>query len=236
MGRIRVASRGPADWRPGLADPDRQWREGFSAFELARAWDGRDDFPPAVQSIFAAHPLLADAELLIGLPEYRVSVPGRGHSSQVDLLVLARGGRPDVGLVVIAVEGKVNETFGPRLDSWRRERSDNREKRLRSLCGELGLEVEQLPGDLRYQLLHRAVSALEAARLFAAHHAVLLVHSFSLAHTGYADFERFAALLGVVVRTGAVSRPLSLGNIDLSMGWVADDLPSTDGRGSCDSP
>jgi len=122
MGRIRTESRGFEDWRLGLADPAKQWRQGYSAYELARAWCGALAFPAAVRRAFAGHPLLADAELLLGLPEYWVRLSRRGHGSQVDLLVLCREqSRPD-GLVAVAVEGKVSESFGPTVGAWRRDR------------------------------------------------------------------------------------------------------------------
>jgi len=160
------------------------------------------------------------------LPEYRVRLSGRGHGSQVDLVVLARcPGRSD-GLVAIAVEGKVSEPFGPTVGAWRRERSDNREKRLLFLCNELGLDADSLPDDVRYQLLHRAVSAIEVARAFATRNAVLLVHSFSPRRKGWEDFARFAGLLGIQLTPGQVSAPVELGTADLQLGWVADQPAS----------
>jgi hypothetical protein len=220
MKRMRVASRGVEDWRAGLAAPERQWQAGRSAYELARSWQDAAGFPPAVKAAFAEHPLLPDAELLLGLPEYRVPTPGRGHASQVDLLVLARS-RAD-GLVVIAVEGKGSESFGPTLAAWRRENTANRQTRLRGLCEELGLDCRLIPDDLRYQLLHRAASAVMAARSFGSRHAVLLVHSFSATRRGYPDFARFAALLGVEAAPGRLSSPVHLNGVDLALGWVAD--------------
>jgi hypothetical protein len=220
MSRIRVASVGREDWRAGLTDPKKQWQAGRSAYELARAWQGADDFPPAVVAAFAEHPLLADAELLLGLPEYGLPTPRRGHASQIDLLVLARSRA--AGLVVIAVEGKVSESFGPTLAAWRGENTANRQTRLRGLCEELGLDCRLLPDDLRYRLLHRAASALVAARSFASRHAVLLVHSFSATRRGYPDFARFAALLGIEAAPGQLSSPVHLNGADLTLGWVAD--------------
>jgi hypothetical protein len=44
--------------------------------------------------------------------------------------------------------------------------------------------------------MHRTVSALIEARRFAARHAVMLVHSFGERDESFADYERFAAMLG----------------------------------------
>lgn len=228
MGRIRVESRDFEDWRKGLADPGRHWRRGYSAYELARAWETADGFPGAVRKALVGHPQLSEAELLLGLPEYRVRLAGRGHASQVDLLVLARDRSRSDELVVVAVEGKVDETFGPTVATWRKRGGANRECRLCYLCESVGLDAGTLPGDIRYQLLHRAVSAVEAAHTFATRHAVLLVHSFSARRKGYADFERFARLLDADVAPGSVSPPVECPGADLSLGWVADRASTED--------
>ena len=41
----------------------------------------------------------------------------------------------------------------------------------------------------KYQLLHRTASAIIEAERFNANHALMLVHSFSLANEWYGDFE-----------------------------------------------
>ena len=57
----------------------------------------------------------ADVEMLIGLPEHKVALPGGARASQTDLWVLAR---TNDDLISIAVEGKVRESFGPTLAEW----------------------------------------------------------------------------------------------------------------------
>ncbi len=56
---------------------------------------------------------------------------------------------------------------------------------------------EPVPGAIRYQLLHRAASAIIEAKRFGAPHAIMLVHSFSQTHEWFADYAAFAKLLGV---------------------------------------
>src|SRR6185369_7411305 len=80
--------------------------------------------------------------------------------------------------VSVAVEGKVAEPFGPTLDEWLANPSDGKQSRLAYLRDLLGLPAE-IPGDLRYQLLHRAGSAIVEASRFKTDSAAIIVHSFS---------------------------------------------------------
>jgi hypothetical protein len=52
--------------------------------------------------------VLPDLELLLAIPEHKTALPGDQRASQTDLLVLAKS---NDRLVVIGVEGKVNEPF-----------------------------------------------------------------------------------------------------------------------------
>ena len=98
----------PEVWRALLANPEKHWRDGYSAKELAMSWLHADGFPPRVESVLRRSLHFHDIEMLLGVPEHRVSLPGRGFDSQNDLWVLAQaGGR----FVSIAVEGKVEEQF-----------------------------------------------------------------------------------------------------------------------------
>lgn len=67
------------------------------------------------------------------------------------------------------------------------------------------LRMPQQPaGSVRYQLLHRAASALITGEQYRAVAAVLLVHSFSEQRTGWSDYEQFARLYGVAAEIGKV--------------------------------
>jgi hypothetical protein len=123
--------------------------------------------------------------------------PLGGHASQNDIFVLARTlcGEP----VTIMVEGKVDESFEETLQEWRRDASAGKEKRLRFILRTLGLPSEP-DGSVRYQLLHRAASALITGEQYRAVAAVLLIHSFSGNLTGWSDYQAFAGLFGVQVK------------------------------------
>jgi hypothetical protein len=64
------------------------------------------------------------------------------------------------------------------------------------LCELLGL-VQPLPSSLRYQLMHRAASAVIEADRFKTDEAAMIVHSFSKTGEWFADFAAFAQLFGL---------------------------------------
>jgi hypothetical protein len=218
--RIRIPTRMPEDWRILLADPVRHWRAGYSAYELAHAWQAAAEFPPAIAAALST--AFGVVELLFAFPEHKVGVPGRGGDSATDLFAV---GRTAVGeLVTIAVEGKVGESFDKPVSEWLRDHSgdhDNRRTRLTGLAQILGLDLVDLD-DVPYQLLHRAaVAFLEAKRLNAAH-AVLLVHSFSPERAHFEDYRAFARLLGAEGAANLVEGVGSRDSVDRYVCWVAD--------------
>jgi hypothetical protein len=132
--------------------------------------------------------------------------------------------RDQKGLAVLAVEGKVDEPFGPHVLEWR-DGSPTKEARLTGLCAQLALDASVV-GPLRYQLIHRSVSALIQAKLYHASRATLLVHSFCPRHTGFNDFAQFAGLLGFPPPDiNCVVGPRIMGQVELFVGWAADRLP-----------
>ena len=83
---------------------------------------------------------------------------------------------------------------------------------------------ERPVGSVRYQLLHRAASALITGEQYRAAASVLLVHSFSEQNTGWPDYEAFAQLYGVKAEMGTVQLLSSETRIPLFAAWV---------RGNC---
>lgn len=179
---IYIPTQSFEDWNRLLAQPDLHWKAGYSAMTLARSWEAAQGFPPEVAAALATatDPLLQDLSVLIAIPEYQVALPGGERASQTDLLVLARGSE---GLVAIAVEGKVDETFGPTVEQKRAENSKGVNTRLQFLMESLGL-AEPVPGNIRYQLLHRTVSALLIAEQFSAKAAGMGITGFFMAGCG----------------------------------------------------
>jgi hypothetical protein len=232
MPHIFIPTESYRDWQRLLSQPERHWREGYSAMTLARAWEAAPgDFPPEIRAVLeSGGEELLGLRLLLALPEYPVALPGGERPSQTDVMALARGPR---GLVAIAVEGKVNEPFGPTLGEKRSAPSPEAALRLSYLLDSLSLPAD-VPDSLRHQLLHRAVSSLLVAEQFNAPTAVLLVHSFSPEDTGLADFSAFAELFGLRPQPGELVRLGRFGERDLFAGWCRGDLrfrgPEVDAR------
>ena len=198
MKRVYVPTSSIQDWRRLLAEPELHWKKGRSAMATASAWEDAAasgaGLPPEISETLATvgDATIADLKLLLALPEWQVDLPGGRRPSQTDVMALARN---DLGLVAIAVEAKVDETFGPVLKEKRKDASTGQTERLAFLHERLGLRAP-LPDDVRYQLLHRTVSAVLTAQEFHADVAVMAVQSFSPTGAWHEDFTDFAVASG----------------------------------------
>jgi hypothetical protein len=130
--------------------------------------------------------------------------------------------RAECGLLACAVEGKVDEPFGPTIREWTVNASPGKRERLTFLCEQLGL-VEPPASDIRYQLLHRTVSAIIEAERFGASAAAMVVHSFSPAKRWFDEFAAFAQLLGGEPGPDTLMRAASPGSRPLYIGWAVGD-------------
>jgi uncharacterized protein DUF6946 len=217
----------PADsldrWKDLLADPDKHWKAGYSAHALASRWHGRDGFPSEVADLLTQSDATRDATPLLAIPEHKVPLAGGARASQTDLWVLARTPR---GLLSVAIEGKVSESFGPTIAEWGTESSGGKQQRWEALCKLLEID-QQCDASVRYQLFHRTASALLEARRFFAHAAVVLVHSFSPARESFADFQQFVRLMGGhIERPGQLVGVGSREGIALFFGWAQGPVAS----------
>ena len=216
MKPIVVPTHGVQDWQELLADPTKHWRTGYSARALAHAWEAASGLPPEVAALLGP---FGKVELLLAIPEYDVPLPGGERPSQNDVFALVRR---EAGLVVIMVEGKVAESFGPTLEEWRKDASAGKTERLAHIKAKLGLANDPPPGT-RYQLLHRAASAAIEADRFHASDAAIIVHSFSQERASLGDYEAFLALFG---KKGGPGQLVQLGTpngVRLWAGWAQGD-------------
>jgi hypothetical protein len=95
-------------------------------------------------------------------------------------------------LGIIAVEGKVEESFADLVSDW--NTTPGKQRRLENLCDSLDLPLTQV-GLVRYQLLHRTASAIYEAKRYRARHALMLVHSLSRTHRWFEDFAAFSCAM-----------------------------------------
>lgn len=222
MKRVFVPTESGSDWKRLLAQPDLHWKPGRSAMSAAAAWEGAGDcLPRELSAALTASqdPDLLGLDLLLAVPEWETPLPGGVTTSHTDILALLRNDR---GLVVLAVEAKVDEEFGPTIGQKRAAASDGKTERLNFLHRQLQLDAP-LPDSVRYQLLHRAASAILTARMFQAHAAVMLVQSFGAAGRWREDFEAFCLALGVSQVSNGVSVVPGHKTPRFFMGWCVGD-------------
>ena len=195
MKRIFVPTVSGSDWQRLLGKPKLHWKSGRSAMSAAACWEESEpQLPREISDVLEASgdKSLTSLEMLVAIPEWEVELPGGDRPSQTDVLAIARN---ELGLVVLGVEAKVDEPFGPTLGEKKVNASDGQLDRISYLERELGC-ASSLDNSIRYQLLHRTVSAILTARSFHAGVAVMLVHSFSPDSRWREDFEAFAAAIG----------------------------------------
>ena len=193
------------------------WKTRHSAYELAHSWVSANDIPASVRDVLDTCPDYAGADLVEGLFERRVDLRTPGEPSHTDILAFVKS---YCGYAVIAVEGKVAEPFDELVSAW--NDSPGKAYRLERLCASLGLSVDAV-GDIRYQLLHRTVSAIHEAQRYRTERAIMLVHSFSARDASFGDFQRFAAAMGIPVRSvNEVSGERECDGIRVRLAWVKD--------------
>jgi len=216
MGKKLIPTSRPEDWKQFLAEPDKHWKRGCSARALAHCWHAADGIPGDVETVLTQAAELQGLEAIFCIPEHQVPLPGGSRPSQSDIWVLGRTRR---GLVSIAVEGKVSESFGPTIGEWYTDASTGKEKRLKFLCTERGLAFSPA-SNLRYQLFHRTASAIIEAKKFRASDAVMVAHTFSPTDEWFSDYQAFLRIFGLTaVVNGISSKPLTE-HVHLRFAWV----------------
>jgi hypothetical protein len=197
-----------ADWRNHSGPVSgRDWAEGRSGRELARAWI-EGDAATQVTSLLTSAPALGGLVLDRGIVGKETGFDDTGGGPRHhDLLVI---GRAPSGTVVIGVEGKADEPFDEPLDGWvmraesrgERSRAPERLDRLTTAFFGTTLDEDPLLAPLRYELLSALAGTLADARDQDAARAVLLVHEFETPWTdddlhrhNAADLEAFLGRL-----------------------------------------
>ena len=109
------------DWRNWSRPKEPyQWKSGRSAMELARAWfTSRVPItPPEIAGLLDSRDETRGALLEEGWPELKTELPERGEGRNHDLVLIGSAG---TRRLLVAVEGKVDETMGPPIGQyWRK--------------------------------------------------------------------------------------------------------------------
>lgn len=224
MTRTFAPTCGLASWRARLADPEKHWKRGASAFEAAVSWElaakTPRGIPNAVAALLDQVPQLSGAELLFSFPEHRVRLPGGSRASQTDVWTVLRG--PD-GMISMGVEAKAGESFDKTIEVWHADKSPGKAARLSYLAGILCCP-EGFPSSIRYQLLHRTASAIIEARRIGAHNAVMMVQSFREQSPSEKDFIDFGVCLGATLAPGRLVRLDRHDDMGVYVGWATSPL------------
>lgn len=177
----------------------------------ALAWEDADGLPVEIAGILGEN-----SELLLAVPEHKVALPGGRRESQCDVFALVRSNGKTVA---VAVEAKVNESFGPTLGEWLTGASKGKTERITFICDLLGLSA--IPADtIRYQLLHRTAAAIIQAGRFKTDAAAMIVQSFSQDHRWFEDFAAFTYLIGLEARRGQALTYTLPSGLPLVLGWA----------------
>lgn len=200
------------DWRDWTRpmSKDGHWRGGRSAMELARAWFTSPSpiTPPEIATLLQTSPLTHDLVLRTGWPERKTALPFSGEGRNHDLVML---GEANGKSILLAVEGKVDESLGPPIGHyWRKSKNTSRSRGWRRVDSLLesafgpAASAEAKPwNELPYQMLTATVgTAIEASRN-GCEIGVLCIHEFVTESAkqrsldrNKADFTSFLEALG----------------------------------------
>lgn len=207
----------PEDWKWLLREPEKQWKQGFSAWALAHCWEEVQGFPVEVHELVTS--VFREIQIAKAIVEHKVSMPPAGSRgpSQNDLFVYASD---NAEKICIAIEGKCSEDFSQTVDQWHTGKPVL-EKRLSGILEIIGLPRD-IPTSIRYQLLHRMASpVIEAQKNYPAEHAVMVIHSFSQSDEHFDDFDAFLNLYGIHdARVGELYYLTTVNGVKLYAGWA----------------
>lgn len=192
-----------------------QWKEYRSAKECAHAWLAGEEplqIPEELVRVLRTHSDFGTVIEWEAEPECLVPFDDYGGPANIDMLL---SGRDEHGGLVMAIEAKADESFGPLVS---RAMSDALERLLSSASSKGLARVRELtinilgPAEkgqprlhqIRYQLLTASAAALARAKQERAARAVVMIHEFSTPRTkvknrsrNSRDLVRFLKRLGM---------------------------------------
>jgi hypothetical protein len=174
--------------------PERQWKDGRSAKELARCWlrsgaaSPPEDLRRLLEQAFSAEITFhrAKPECVIDLDDFP------GEDRNCDLVVVGSVG---MRRMVINVEAKADERFGTKTVGTYYDQKlntgSNVPKRIEQLSNALfGRQPDEVIRKLRYQLLHAAAATLIKAATNKTELGRFLVHKFNSASLSSAKLKK----------------------------------------------
>jgi len=197
---------------------------------IAYSWEAAEGVPAEIYKLFteSSDPRFGKLSLLMAIPEYKVPLEGGLRPSQNDVFALLACKE---NLIAITVEGKGREDFDETLEKWK-ERTSSRgyEMRLSQIVQNIGLD-KNIPGSIRYQLLHRTASAVLEAKQFHAKYAAMIVQSFEKSDdlNHFSDYASFVSLYGKKASKGKLIKlKENIDGVSLFSGWVQSEVKERD--------
>ncbi len=217
--RLHVPLLTPEGIIPHLGAP-HHWKEGRSAKCLIDSWWKENDIPVSIRRMLDDVPEWRNAALVDAFAERCTSLDdGRPSHSQSDLLAIVG---LTAGIAVLSIEAKVDEGFDKTVGQWIGNGSEGKAIRLAKLAALLGIQAQGIEG-LRYQLLHRTAAALLEANRYRTHQAAMIVQSWCPDRSSFGDYLAFCAALGILEpKANELTGPISLGGVQLRLGWSAE--------------
>lgn len=179
-----------------------QWKDYRSAKECARAWLDRDgvEIPEELRDVLQTHADFGVIQDWHAEPECLVNFDDYSGPANIDLML---EGEDEHGRMVVAIEAKADESFGPFVS---RALSASLERVLKSASSKGLPRIVELVSHLlepaqkgqprlhqiRYQLLTASAAALARAQEEGADRAVVFVHEFETPLTKQKNHERNA--------------------------------------------
>jgi hypothetical protein len=223
MSRLFISTRGIGNWRERLANPDRQWKQGFSAFETAVSWEiasnSESGMPAPIGNLFRESNY-GEPVLVFAVAEHKVDLPGGNAASKCDVWAVVK---TSAGMLSLTIEAKAREAFGDViLERWfvagGTERSmSNRRERWDYIRPHLPESDSFL--QVRYQILHRCAASVIEAKRFKFQHAAFVVQAFNTPDKSFQDYAAFCQALGIPARKGILTTT-SVDGVSLSIGWA----------------
>jgi uncharacterized protein DUF6946 len=230
MSRLDTATPGIGNWRERLANPDRQWKRCFSAFETAVSWElasaSNSGLAEPVARLFQENNY-GDPVLIFAVAEHKVDLPGSNVApSQSDVWAVVK---TSAGMLSLTVEAKAKEPFGDEiLERWlvaggSEQSVINRKTRWDYIRQHL--PKSESFSRVRYQMLHRcAASVIEAKRL-GFQHAAFVVQAFDTPDSSFQYYALFCEALKIAAERGRMATT-SVDDVSLSVGWADCPLAS----------
>jgi len=207
-----------------LAPPqkgEKQWKDGRSAKELAKAWfrGGTAAVPSEVAALFQRHPDTRGIRVERCVAEKVTKLDNfRGTHRHHDLVLHGQGA---MGRIVAGIEAKADEPFGLTIRERlaRARPGSNLPQRICMLAGSVfGRAVDSTIEPLRYQLLHGFAGTLIEAKDCGAAVAVFIIHEFhsdkcdpAKVRQNAEDYERFVrALKAQPTPQGELTGPITV--------------------------